>query len=210
MSCSIAALKSCSSTSGARVAGARATNSFLPSLTPSAKSIRPSTPRAHAIWSGAGTYPNNVTAYLRRLRRHMKASHPGVELAVGIPGIAPIDETPLLDRAADWQAMGRRRPDRHAGHQLCLLGSERPATEHSGGLSRGPGFCRRTLPHTLPDPAIQLLHLRSTRIPEGHRQKQRRAGRRPHAAGLGNGCRRRQSGMRRLQQLSSEDARRPA
>ena len=45
-----------------------------------------------------------ITAYLRRLRQHMKASHPHVELAVGIPGIAPIDETPLFDRAADWQA----------------------------------------------------------------------------------------------------------
>jgi hypothetical protein len=44
-----------------------------------------------------------VTAYLRRLRTHLKAVGRPVELAVGIPSIAPHSDTPMLERAADWR-----------------------------------------------------------------------------------------------------------
>jgi hypothetical protein len=44
-----------------------------------------------------------VTAYLRRLREHLKASGRRVELAVGIPGIAPLSDEPLVRCAADWR-----------------------------------------------------------------------------------------------------------
>lgn len=44
-----------------------------------------------------------VTAYLRRLRQHLKASGRPVELAVGIPGIAPLSDEPLIRCAADWR-----------------------------------------------------------------------------------------------------------
>ena len=41
---------------------------------------------------------------LRRLRRHLKKRTPEVELAVGIPSIAPLENNrPLIARAADWQ-----------------------------------------------------------------------------------------------------------
>ncbi|MBN2296771.1 MAG: family 10 glycosylhydrolase, partial [Pirellulales bacterium] len=46
-----------------------------------------------------------VTNYLRRLRKHMKARAPRVELAVGIPSIAPYDQNrPMISRAVDWRA----------------------------------------------------------------------------------------------------------
>jgi hypothetical protein len=44
-----------------------------------------------------------VTAYLRRLRAHLKTGCRPVELVVGIPGIAPHSDTPMLERAADWR-----------------------------------------------------------------------------------------------------------
>lgn len=44
-----------------------------------------------------------VTAFLRRLHRHLKVAGRPVELAVGIPGIAPRSDTPMLERAADWR-----------------------------------------------------------------------------------------------------------
>jgi len=44
-----------------------------------------------------------VTAYLRRLRRHLDASGRKVELAVGIPAIAPLSDQAILTQAADWR-----------------------------------------------------------------------------------------------------------
>lgn len=44
-----------------------------------------------------------VTAYLRRLRAHLNASGRRVELAVGIPEIAPNGEAALISAAADWE-----------------------------------------------------------------------------------------------------------
>ena len=44
-----------------------------------------------------------VTAYLRRLRAHLNASGRHVELAVGIPEIAPDGEAALISAAADWK-----------------------------------------------------------------------------------------------------------
>lgn len=44
-----------------------------------------------------------VTRYLRRLREHLKASGRAVELAVGIPEIAPISDEPLIRCGADWR-----------------------------------------------------------------------------------------------------------
>ncbi len=45
-----------------------------------------------------------VTNYLRRFRQHMKAKSPNVELAVGIPSIAPhANNHPMISRAADWR-----------------------------------------------------------------------------------------------------------
>ena len=44
-----------------------------------------------------------VTAYLRRLRAHLKASGRRVELAVGIPEIAPDGDAALISAAADWK-----------------------------------------------------------------------------------------------------------
>ena len=48
-----------------------------------------------------GTY---VTAYMRRLRQHLRASGRQVELWVGVPKIAPKPETPLIERGADWRS----------------------------------------------------------------------------------------------------------
>ena len=45
-----------------------------------------------------------VTNYLRRFHAHLKARSPDVELAVGIPAIAPHAENyPMTARAADWR-----------------------------------------------------------------------------------------------------------
>jgi hypothetical protein len=44
-----------------------------------------------------------VTAFLRRLREHLRASGRHVELAVGVPAIAPHSDAPMIDRAADWR-----------------------------------------------------------------------------------------------------------
>ena len=44
-----------------------------------------------------------VTAYLRQLRDHLKATGRRVELAVGIPDIAPIGDEPLIRNGADWR-----------------------------------------------------------------------------------------------------------
>ncbi len=44
-----------------------------------------------------------VTSFLRRLRGHLEASGRTVELAVGIPGIAPGGDEPLTRCAADWR-----------------------------------------------------------------------------------------------------------
>ena len=45
-----------------------------------------------------------VTAYMRRLRQHLRASGRPVELWVGIPKIAPKLETSIIERGADWRA----------------------------------------------------------------------------------------------------------
>lgn len=44
-----------------------------------------------------------VTRFLRQLRDHLKASGRRVELAVGIPEIAPLDDEPLIRCGADWR-----------------------------------------------------------------------------------------------------------
>jgi hypothetical protein len=44
-----------------------------------------------------------VTAFLRRLREHLKSSGRKVELAVGIPEIAPASDEPMIRAAADWR-----------------------------------------------------------------------------------------------------------
>lgn len=44
-----------------------------------------------------------VTEFLRRLRGHLNASGRQVELAVGIPAIAPVSDGPLIRCGADWQ-----------------------------------------------------------------------------------------------------------
>jgi hypothetical protein len=44
-----------------------------------------------------------VTAFLRRLRERLKASGRKVELAVGLPAIAPASDDPMLSAAADWR-----------------------------------------------------------------------------------------------------------
>ena len=48
-----------------------------------------------------------VTAFLRRLRQHLKASGRSVELAVGIPALAPFSDEPLTRCAADWRTWVR-------------------------------------------------------------------------------------------------------
>ncbi len=45
-----------------------------------------------------------VTEFLRRIRKHAQARGQNLELMVGIPGIAPLSDEPLLTRGADWQA----------------------------------------------------------------------------------------------------------
>ncbi len=44
-----------------------------------------------------------VTGYLRQLHDHLQASGRPVELAVGIPGIAPLGDEPLVRCGADWR-----------------------------------------------------------------------------------------------------------
>lgn len=44
-----------------------------------------------------------VTHFLRRLRERLKASGRKIELAVGIPDIAPLSDEPLVRSAADWR-----------------------------------------------------------------------------------------------------------
>lgn len=44
-----------------------------------------------------------VTAYLRRLRQHLKASGRPVELAVGIAAIASHSDAPLIEKGVDWR-----------------------------------------------------------------------------------------------------------
>ena len=44
-----------------------------------------------------------VTAFMRRLRQRLDASGRKIELAVGIPKIAPNPDTCLIERAADWR-----------------------------------------------------------------------------------------------------------
>jgi hypothetical protein len=45
-----------------------------------------------------------VTAWLRRLRERLAGHDPPVELAVGVPFIAPVSDRPIIYRGADWQA----------------------------------------------------------------------------------------------------------
>ena len=44
-----------------------------------------------------------VTAYLRRLRRHIKEKNPNVEFMVAVPQIAPINDDSIILRGADWR-----------------------------------------------------------------------------------------------------------
>lgn len=45
-----------------------------------------------------------VTEFLRKLRRHLQASGRSIELAVGLPEIAPGGDEPLARCAADWRS----------------------------------------------------------------------------------------------------------
>ncbi|MBM4048299.1 MAG: hypothetical protein FJ279_24620, partial [Planctomycetes bacterium] len=45
----------------------------------------------------------NVTAYMRRLRDHVKQRNPKCELMVGLPNIAPIGDQTMVAQLADWR-----------------------------------------------------------------------------------------------------------